>query len=106
MHQAYMRAELATDKASYAHSDQAQIAVSVTDGTGPVAGVVVRAAVTNANGMRLAGESVTDADGVASLSYKIDTERDGSGTYIVDLIASKFGFEPAGGSTTFEVRSA
>ena len=103
MHQAMMQAVVVTDKASYAVSEEAAIIVSATDGAGPAEGVALYVEVTNAFGEKSAGRSVTGADGMANLTCKIEPRRDGIGTYTVDAIGSKDGFEPASASTTFEV---
>ena len=98
-----MLAVVQTEKASYENSEEASITVSVVDVAGPVDGVAVRVKVTNAEGNRLGGEAVTGDDGDASLTYRIDTARDGAGTYAVDAAASKAGYDSALSSTTFEV---
>ena len=103
MHQAVMQADLASDKASYADRQKAQISVTVTDGLGPVEGVTVRVWVTGPYGMTLMGGGVTDADGVAGLTYEVDAQRDGTGTCTIAAFASKDGFEPAESPATFEV---
>ena len=103
MHQGLMLAVVATEKASYENSEEASITVSVVDADGPVEGVAVRVEVTNAEGTRLGGEAVTGEDGAASLTFRIDTTRDGAGVYAVDAAASKAGYDPALSSTTFEV---
>ena len=101
MHQPVMQTVLVTDKASYEDGEEALITVSVTDGAGPVEGVAIHVEVANANGVRLAGGGTTGADGVASLSYKVNTKRDGVGTYSVDARVSKHGCESGDGSTAF-----
>lgn len=98
-----MLAVIQTEKASYENAEEASIAVSVTDIDGPVEGVDVRVEVTNAEGNRLGGEAVTGDGGEAILAFRIDTARDGAGTYAVDAVASKAGYDPAYTSTTFEV---
>ena len=103
MHQALMLAVVQTEKASYETSEEASITVSVVDVAGPVGGAAVRLEVTNAEGDRLGGEAVTGDDGAASLTFRIDTPRDGAGTYVVDAAASKAGYDPALASTTFQV---
>ena len=103
MHQALMLAAVQTEKASYENSQEASITVSVVDVAGPVGGAAVRLEVTNAEGDRLGGEAVTGDDGAASLTYSIDTARDGAGTYAVDAAVSKAGYDSARSSTTFQV---
>ena len=103
MHQPIIQTVLATDKPSYENCESALITVTVVDGAGPVERVVVLVEVTAANGAKLAGDGMTGADGVASLRYEVDVERDGVGTYTVNTLASKPGFESASDSRTFEV---
>ena len=103
MHQALMLAVVQTEKASYENSEEASITVSVVDVAGPVDGVAVRVEVTDAEGNSLGGEAVTGADGAANLTCRIDTARDGAGTYAVDAAVSKAGYDSARSSTTFQV---
>lgn len=77
----------------------------MTDGTNPVAGAAVHVAVKTASGRNLAGNNTTDGSGVAPFTLKVNSKRDGVGTYTVDATASKDGFESgSGGSTTFLVQ--
>lgn len=87
-----------TDKASYVHREKALITVTVQ-----VEGAAVHVVVTTAKGNTLAGDGTTDASGVAKFQYKVNSKRDGIGTYSVDATASEDGFASGTGSTTFEV---
>ncbi len=92
-----------TDKVSYVNRENVQITVTVTDGANPVAGVAVHVEVAGANGNKRAGDGTTDGNGVAKFQYKVNSRRDGVGTYTLDATASKAGFNSGSGSTTFEV---
>ena len=94
---------VATDKASYVNREKVLIAVTVTDGATSVSGATVHVEITTAKGNRLAGDGNTNAEGVAKFTYKVNSKRDGVGTYTVNANASKAGFNPGSGSTTFQV---
>ena len=103
MHQPIIQTVLATDKPSYENCESALITVTVVDGAGPVERVAVLVEVTATNGAKLSGDGMTGADGVASLRYEVNAESDGVGTYTVNALASKPGFESGSDSGTFEV---
>ena len=93
-----------TDKASYVNKEQVEITVTVANGANPVEGAAVHVEITTGNErFRLVGDGNTDVEGVATFKYKINSKRDGVGTYTVDATASKDGFESGSGSKTFEV---
>ena len=92
-----------TDKPSYVHREKVLITTTVTDGTNPVAGAVVQIKVTTANGSTLGCSPTTDSAGIAKCTYKVNSKRDGTGTYTVDVTASKSGYDSGSDSTTFEV---
>lgn len=94
---------VATDKPSYVHGEKAAITVTVTDGTNPVEGASVHVDLTTANGGKLAGDGTTNSSGKATFTYKVNSKRDGKGTYTVDATASKTGYTSGSGSTTFQV---
>ena len=58
---------------------------------------------TTANEKKFAGEGTTDESGVAKFIYKVNSKRDGVGTYTLDATASKAGYTSGSGSTTFAV---
>ncbi|MCH8288633.1 MAG: carboxypeptidase regulatory-like domain-containing protein, partial [Candidatus Marinimicrobia bacterium] len=89
-----------TNKDSYVNKEQAEITVTVTN---PVEGAAVNVEITTAKGRKLSGSGTTDESGVLKLTYRVNSKRDGVGTYEVDATASKAGFESGSGSTTFEV---
>lgn len=98
-----MQAYLATDKASYSDGEKVRIAVTLRDGQSPVVEATVHVQVVDANGVSEMGAAHTGADGESRLNYDTDTRRHGAGTYHVEVMASKNGYEPAGDSTAFEV---
>ena len=94
-----------TNKASYVNKEQVEITVTVANGANPVEGAAVHVEITTGNErFRLVGDGNTDVEeGVATFTYKINSKRDGVGTYTVDATASKDGFVSGSGSKTFEV---
>ncbi len=92
-----------TDNGSYVNREQVLITVTVTDGTNPVEGAAVHVDLTTANEKKFAGEGTTDESGVAKFIYKVNSKRDGVGTYTLDATASKAGYTSGSGSTTFAV---
>ena len=103
MHQALMDASVATDRASYSDGEEVLIAVTVADGIGPVEGAAVSLLLTIPNGATLGGNSVTGAEGDATISHRIDAARGGVGTCVVEAMASKRGFESVTASASFQV---
>ena len=103
MHQAVMDASAATDRASYLDAEEVLIAVTVADGVGPVEGVAVRLLLTSPNGAALGGDSITSAEGVATISHRVDAARGGIGICVVEAVASKRGFESVTASASFQV---
>lgn len=96
---------VAMDKVtSYVHRENAIITANVTDGTNPVEGAVVQITITTANGGTLGCSPTTNKDGVAQCRYKVNSKRDGVGTYTVKANASKSGYNSGSDSTTFEVK--
>ena len=93
-----------TDEDSYVNREKVKITVTVTDGTNPVEGAAVRVEITTANKrLGLAADGNTNIEGVANFTYKVNSGRDGEGTYTVEARASKDGFNSGSDSTTFEV---
>lgn len=84
----------------YANRERVPITVLATDGGGGVAGISVRVEVTTPSGRSLSGSSTTGSNGEATLNYKVNAGRDGTGTYTV--VATGGGIES--GTTTFEVQ--
>ena len=94
-----------TDKASYTLGETVYITVTVTENlaTGSaVEGAAVHAEITTASGRKYASDGTTGSDG--KVTFTLKTKRpDGKGTYYVTADASKSGYVPGSGSTTFEV---
>ena len=63
----------------------------------------MRVEVTTPSGIGRAAETVTSADGAASLTYMTDAARDGEGVYAIDALASRDGYDSLLASATFEV---
>lgn len=84
----------------YANRERVPITVSASDGESGVAGISVRVEVTTPSGRTLSGSSTTGSNGEATLNYKVNAGRDGTGTYTV--MATGGGL--TSGTTTFEVQ--
>ena len=100
-----MQAVLVLDKSSYAGGEKAVITTIVSDGVGAVDGAAVRVELTTPTGGRMEAYGRTGADGVTSLTYEVEATQDAVGTYGVDALASKDGFDPGDDFATFEVIS-
>ena len=90
-----------TDKPSYSNRQSAMITVTVTDGTNPVAGAVAQITVSTPKGNTLGCSPTTDSVGIAKCTYKVNSKRDGGGTYTVIVTASKSGYVSGSDDTTF-----
>jgi hypothetical protein len=93
-----------TDKASYVNRETATITARVTDGVSPVGGAAVHFDVTTANGSRLGGDATSRTDGKATFTYKVNSSRDGGGTYTAAATATASGYNSGTGSKTFQVK--
>lgn len=94
-------ASVSTDKATYSNRQTAVITVLVTDGTSPVSGATVELQIVAPDGGQSGGTGTTDANGEATFTFKLNTKRDGTGTYTVNVTASKSGYNAGLASTTF-----
>ena len=103
MHQGLMDASVATDKASYADGEEVVIAVTVADGVGPLEGVAVRLLLNIPNGAALGGNSITSAEGIATISHRVDAAIGGAGICVVEAVASRRGFESVTAVASFQV---
>lgn len=90
-----------TDKPSYSNRESALITVTVTDGSNPVAGAVVQITVKTPKGNTLGCSPTTDSVGIARCTYKVNSRRDGGGTYTVTVTASKSTYVSGSAKTTF-----
>lgn len=93
-----------TDKDPYTKGDTALITVKVEDGGAPVEGASVDVTITTPSERIYGGSGTTGANGKVVFSYRVNPNKDGSGTYTVDASASKNGYLPGSGSTTFVVQ--
>ncbi len=81
------------------------VEVAVADDNGdPVAGASVSVVVTGSTGKTVSLSGTTGADGIASMSFKINAGKTGYGTYIVIATASMTGFDDGTASSTFFVQ--
>jgi subtilisin family serine protease len=89
----------------YANRQTATIEVAVTDNQGaPVDGAAVAVVVTGVTGKTVNLSDTTGADGIASMSFKINAGKLGYGTYAIDVTATKDGYDPGAASGSFEVQ--
>lgn len=100
---------VAPDKAWYNLGDAVWIYITVTvdgpegEGPVPVEGAAVRAELRTASGNRYVSNATTPANGELVFGTRRLKKRDGIGTYEFRATASKSGYDPGEGSTTFEV---
>ncbi|MBG0786397.1 MAG: S8 family serine peptidase [Anaerolineaceae bacterium] len=80
-----------------------QVAV-VDDNSDPVAGASVSVVVTGSTGKTVSLSGTTGADGIASMSFKINAGKTGYGTYLVNATASLDGYDDGTASSTFIVQ--
>ncbi len=95
-----------TNKSTYLNGQTVTITTTVKNAaTGqPVSGATVSTTITTANGSKLSGSGTTNSSGVVTLTYKVNANRDGRGTYTITSTASKSGYLGGTGSTTFIVQ--
>lgn len=98
-----LQVDVSTDNSSYQNRQTVYITVNVTDGTDAVGGAAVRVEITTAKGKTVTRDGTTDANGIATVKYKVNSRKDGTGTYTVNANANKDGYESGSDSTTFEV---
>jgi len=92
-----------TDQAAYANRDTVTMSAEVTDGSSAVASAAVHFTVA-APSKTLGCDATTGNDGIARCVYKVNTRRDGTGTFTVEATASKAGYTDGSDSTTFNVQ--
>jgi serine protease len=88
-------------KASYLNGETAIITVTATSGTTSVSGATVNIVITTPKGTRYSGSGTTGLDGKVSFNFKLNTSKDGTGTYIAAATVTKSGYADGSGSTTF-----
>ncbi|NIW47323.1 MAG: peptidase S8, partial [Gammaproteobacteria bacterium] len=89
---------------SYVKGETAIITATVTDGTNPVSDAAVDLRIETPNGRIYSGNGTTDANGQAAFSFRVNPNKDGSGTYNVTATASKTGYTSGTGTTSFTVQ--
>jgi hypothetical protein len=95
---------VATDKPSYVNLQKVTITTTVKDQNGvAVSGATVNVVVTGANGTSSTLKATTNTSGIATVSYRINTRKNGTGTYTVTSTASKTGYLSDSGTSTFNV---
>jgi len=95
-----------TDKTPYSLGETVYITVTVKENDengAAVVGAAVRLEVATASNRRYTADGTTNDEGIVTFSLKIKRP-DGKGTYSVQATASKSGYDPGSGSTTFEVQ--
>jgi subtilisin family serine protease len=95
-----------TDEVNYTRGETVYITVSVTEddaAESAVEGAAVHLEITTASLRKYAGDGTTDAHGKVVFTLKIKLP-DGTGTCSVEADASKSGYDPGSGSTTFTVK--
>lgn len=97
---------VATNKATYVNGETVIITTTVKDSaTGlPVSSASVTLTLKTANGTTYTGSGTTNTSGVVTLTYKVNAGRGGRGTYTVTSTATKTGYLPGSGTTTFIVQ--
>ncbi len=99
-----LSAAVATNKASYINRETVTITVTVKDqNNAAVSGATVAVKVTSANGKVANYTGTTGSNGVATFSYKVDSKKNGVGTYTILATATKTGYTDATATTTFVV---
>ena len=97
-----LHVSVVTNSDSYSKGDTALITVTVTDdGGAAVEGASVEVSITTPSQKVYQGNGTTDASGEARFTYRINPNKDGSGTYNVSATATLSGYTPDTGSTIF-----
>ena len=94
-----------TPSTVYANRQTVTVEVAVTDSeSAAVDGAAVAVVVTGVTGKTVSLSGTTGVDGIASMSFKINTGKLGTGTYTIDVTATKDGYDPGTASGSFEVQ--
>ena len=94
-----------TPSTVYANRQTVTVEVAVTDSeSAAVDGAAVAVVVTGVTGKTVSLSGTTGADGIASMSFKINAGKLGTGTYTIDVTATKDGYDPGTASGSFEVQ--
>jgi hypothetical protein len=92
-----------TDKSSYVSGNRVYFTATVTDGVNRVSGVAARLTLVTANGRQVVYNATTDSNGRAKFQYKINSGRDGVGTWRGTVVGTKTGYNSGSGTATFQV---
>jgi subtilisin family serine protease len=94
-----------TDRASYTNGKTVYITVTVTDQeSGAVSGAAVTVVITGANGSKVTLSGTTGTAGTVTVKWRVSTKKLGTGEYSVSATATKAGYTPGTGTTTFTVQ--
>jgi subtilisin family serine protease len=94
---------LETDKTSYVNANRVSFTVTVTDAANRISGATASLSLVTSNGRRVNYNATTDSNGIAKIQYKINSNRDGVGTFTATVTAFKNGYNSGSDSTTFTV---
>lgn len=95
---------VSTDKPAYVNGETARITAVVSDANGArVAGATVTFVLVTANGKSRSAVGTSGGDGTVVATYKASPKRDGVGTYQVTASAQKTGYTDGSGETSFQV---
>src|SRR6266568_877583 len=92
-----------TGGSSYVSGNRVNFTATVTDGVNPVSGAAATLALVTASGRQVNFNATTDSNGIARFQYKINSSRDGLGTYTATVTGSNSGYNSGSGSATFTV---
>jgi serine protease len=95
-----------TNKSSYVNRETVTITSTVVDqNTAAVVSATVSITINNAAGTKVAsGTCTTGSDGKCAVTYRVDTRKAGTGTYVVTSVAAKSGYSSGTGTATFLVQ--
>jgi len=99
-----LSATVATNKSTYVNKEKVTITVTVTSGSAPVGSASVTVVVTAANSIKTTLTGLTGTNGVATLTYTINSRKGGTGTYNIAVTAAKTGYVTTTASATFVVQ--
>jgi hypothetical protein len=101
---ASLSVSVSTDKATYVQPSWVYITVVVTDSSSgqPIAGATVSVTVTAPNGATASGTGTTNSSGSITFRYRIGNHSP-TGTYTAKADVTASGYDPASGSTQFQV---
>lgn len=98
-----LHASVTTNSPSYKSGATVQITAVVTDGSSPVSGASVGVQIATPKGKVYAGSGTTAADGTVTFNFGTNAKKDGYGTYVVTITATKAAWTSVQVSTSFAV---